>query len=76
LPPTPSPPGAPILALRPRDNKPRPGKDARAGAAGSARGDPSSQLNLVPNLRARENVSARVVEKILTENPRRLYGLS
>jgi hypothetical protein len=46
-----------------------------APAAREFRGDPSSQLNMVPNLRARENVSARVVEKILTENPRRLYGL-
>jgi predicted TIM-barrel fold metal-dependent hydrolase len=39
------------------------------------RGDPSAQLHMVRHMRAREDVPTRVVEKILCENPRQLYGL-
>jgi len=38
--------------------------------------DPSAQVHMVNNLRGREDMPARMIEKILTENPRRLYGLA
>ena len=38
--------------------------------------DPSKEPEFVKNLRAREDVSPHVVEKILCENARQLYGLT
>lgn len=38
-------------------------------------GDPSADLALVGTLRAREDVPPRVLDKILKENPRRLYAI-
>lgn len=37
--------------------------------------DPSKEPEFVKNMRAREDVAPEVVEKILCDNPRRLYGL-
>jgi predicted TIM-barrel fold metal-dependent hydrolase len=37
--------------------------------------DPSKEPEFVKNMRAREDVAPRVVEKILCDNARRLYGL-
>ena len=51
------------------------GSDYGHHASPATRGDPSAQLTMVEDLRARDNVPARVVEKMLTANPRRLYGL-
>jgi predicted TIM-barrel fold metal-dependent hydrolase len=38
--------------------------------------DPSKEPEFVKNMRAREDVDPAVIEKILCQNPRRLYGLS
>jgi predicted TIM-barrel fold metal-dependent hydrolase len=38
--------------------------------------DPSKEPDFVRNMRAREDVAATVIEKILCENARRLYGLA
>lgn len=38
-------------------------------------GDPSADLAVVGELRAREDLSVEVLDKILKHNPRRLYGL-
>ncbi len=38
--------------------------------------DPSKEPEFVKNLRAREDLSPSIVEKILCDNPRGLYGLS
>jgi len=38
--------------------------------------DPSKEPEFVRNMRAREDVTPQVIEKILCENPRRLYGLA
>ena len=38
--------------------------------------DPSKEPEFVKNIRAREDVSPAVVEKILCHNARELYGLS
>jgi uncharacterized protein len=37
--------------------------------------DPSAQVHMVNNLRGREDMPARVIDKILCDNSRRLYGL-
>ena len=37
--------------------------------------DPSAQVHMVNNLRGREDVPAHVIEKIMGDNPRRLYGV-
>lgn len=37
--------------------------------------DPSKEPEFVKNLRSREDVAPRVIDKILSENPRTLYGL-
>src|SRR5712692_6149522 len=42
---------------------------------GGLPGDPSAQPQLVPNLRGREDVPARVIDKVLHDNARRLYGM-
>ena len=38
--------------------------------------DPSKEPEFVKNMRAREDVPAAVIEKILCDNPRRLYGMN
>ena len=38
--------------------------------------DPSKEPEFVKNMRARDDVDPAVIEKILCQNPRRLYGLS
>jgi predicted TIM-barrel fold metal-dependent hydrolase len=38
-------------------------------------GDPSGQPEVFSNMKAREDVSGRTIEKMLVENPRRFYGL-
>jgi predicted TIM-barrel fold metal-dependent hydrolase len=38
-------------------------------------GDPSGQPEVFTNMRAREDVPGAVIEKMLSDNPRRLYGL-
>lgn len=38
--------------------------------------DPSKEPDFVRNMRAREDVAPAVIEKILCDNPRRLYGLA
>ena len=38
--------------------------------------DPSKEPQFVKNMRAREDVAPGVIEKILCENPRQLYGLT
>ncbi|MGZ8531714.1 MAG: amidohydrolase family protein [Candidatus Binatia bacterium] len=38
--------------------------------------DPSKEPDFVRNMRAREDVPAAVIEKILCDNPRRLYGVN
>ncbi|MGE5217101.1 MAG: amidohydrolase family protein [Chloroflexota bacterium] len=38
--------------------------------------DPSKEPEFVKNMRAREDVAPNVIEKILCDNPRRLYGLA
>ena len=37
--------------------------------------DPSAQIHMVDNLRSRDEHSARVIEKILVDNPGALYGV-
>ena len=37
--------------------------------------DPSKEPEFVKNMRAREDVAPQIIEKILCQNPRRLYGL-
>jgi predicted TIM-barrel fold metal-dependent hydrolase len=37
--------------------------------------DPSAQVHMVNNLRGREDVPPDVIEKIMGDNPRRLYGI-
>jgi predicted TIM-barrel fold metal-dependent hydrolase len=37
--------------------------------------DPSKEPEFVRNMRAREDVAPPIIEKILCQNPRRLYGL-
>lgn len=39
-------------------------------------GDPSAQPQMVNTLRAREDVPGRTIDKILWDNPRRLYGIT
>ncbi|HLY65945.1 MAG TPA: amidohydrolase family protein [Chloroflexota bacterium] len=52
------------------------GTDYAHHATGAAfGGDPSAQPEMVRNLRAREDVAPGVIDKILSDNPRRLYGL-
>lgn len=51
------------------------GSDYGHHASPVTRADPSAQLSMIRDLRVRDNVPAHIVEKILTENPRRLYGL-
>ena len=38
-------------------------------------GDPSGQPDVISSLKAREDVPRSVVEKMLVDNPHRLYGL-
>ena len=38
-------------------------------------GDPSGQPDVFDNMRAREDVSSRVIEKMLSDNPCRLYSI-
>jgi predicted TIM-barrel fold metal-dependent hydrolase len=38
--------------------------------------DPSKEPEFVKNMRSRNDVAPAVIEKILCENPRRLYGLA
>ena len=38
--------------------------------------DPSKEPDFVRNMRAREDVAPKIIEKILCENPRRLYAVS
>jgi predicted TIM-barrel fold metal-dependent hydrolase len=38
--------------------------------------DPSKEPEFVKHMRAREDVAPSAIEKILCDNPRRLYGLS
>ena len=38
-------------------------------------GDPSADVALVGTLRAREDMTPELLDKILVENPRRFYGL-
>lgn len=45
------------------------------GAGTNFPGDPSAQLQMVTNLRAREDVPASVVDKLLRDNACRLYGM-
>jgi hypothetical protein len=37
--------------------------------------DPSAQVHMVNNLRGREDVPTRVIDKILCDNSRRLYRM-
>ena len=37
--------------------------------------DPSKEPEFVKHMRAREDVAPQIIEKILCQNPRRLYGL-
>ncbi len=41
-----------------------------------ATGDPSAQLNMVKTLRSREDYPSRLVDKLLIDNPRALYGVT
>jgi predicted TIM-barrel fold metal-dependent hydrolase len=47
------------------------GHHGRAGVPG----DPSAQLNLVTELRSQEAYPSRLVDKLLSDNPKVLYGL-
>jgi uncharacterized protein len=42
---------------------------------GGLRGDPSAQPRMVQRLRERDDVSARVIDKVLHDNASRLYGM-
>ena len=37
--------------------------------------DQSAQIEMIADLRAREELPSRVIDKLLIENPRRFYGL-
>ena len=45
------------------------------GTGSSFPGDPSAQLDMVTNLRARDDLPAGVIDKVLYENACRLYGM-
>jgi predicted TIM-barrel fold metal-dependent hydrolase len=51
------------------------GEDALVTGSDYPHGDPSRQEDMVKELSEREDISPRLREKILSENPRRLYGL-
>jgi predicted TIM-barrel fold metal-dependent hydrolase len=51
------------------------GEDSLVVGSDYPHGDPSRQEDMVGEFRQREDLSSRLVEKILSDNPRKLYGL-
>lgn len=51
------------------------GEDALVAGSDYPHGDPSRQEDMVGELKERTDLAPRLVEKILSDNPRRLYGL-
>jgi predicted TIM-barrel fold metal-dependent hydrolase len=51
------------------------GEDSLVVGSDYPHGDPSRQEDMVGEFRAKKDLSPRLVEKILSDNPRRLYGL-
>ncbi|HEX9879801.1 MAG TPA: amidohydrolase family protein [Candidatus Binatia bacterium] len=51
------------------------GEDGLVTGSDYPHGDPSRQEDMVKELNEREDISPRLREKILSDNPRRLYGL-
>jgi len=51
------------------------GEDSYVLGSDYPHGDPSRQEDMVAEFRQREDLSSRIVEKMLSDNPRRLYGL-
>lgn len=51
------------------------GSDYGHHGGGNFRGDPSAQPQMVAHLREREDVPGRVVDKVLFDNAKRLYGM-
>jgi len=51
------------------------GEDSFVLGSDYPHGDPSRQEDMVAEFRERKDLSPRMVEKMLTDNPRRLYGL-
>ena len=51
------------------------GEDSLVVGSDYPHGDPSRQEDMVGEFRKRKDLSPRLVEKILSDNPRRLYGL-
>jgi microsomal dipeptidase-like Zn-dependent dipeptidase len=51
------------------------GTDYGHHGTGDAPADPSAQLNMVEVLRSREEYPSGLVDKLLVDNPRALYGL-
>ena len=51
------------------------GEDSFVLGSDYPHGDPSRQEDMVAEFREREDLSPRMVEKMLSDNPRKLYGL-
>jgi len=51
------------------------GEDSLVVGSDYPHGDPSRQEDMVGEFKGRKDLSPRLVEKILSDNPRRLYGL-
>ena len=51
------------------------GEDAFVLGSDYPHGDPSRQEDMVAEFRERKDLSPRMVEKMLSANPKRLYGL-
>ena len=51
------------------------GEDSFVLGSDYPHGDPSRQEDIVAEFRERKDLSSRMVEKMLSDNPRRLYGL-
>jgi len=51
------------------------GEDSFVLGSDYPHGDPSRQEDMVAEFRERTDLSQRMVEKMLSDNPRKLYGL-
>ena len=51
------------------------GEDSFVLGSDYPHGDPSRQEDMVAEFRERKDLSPRMVEKMLSDNPRKLYGL-
>jgi predicted TIM-barrel fold metal-dependent hydrolase len=51
------------------------GEDSFVVGSDYPHGDPSRQDDMVVEYEGRKDLSPRMVEKMLTENPKRLYGM-